>query len=277
MYNDDDIICRGGYSDDGGGEGAAAASENNMLGRSGRNTSEAVVVGRQRGTAHTMSASAADSRRTRAAAAMSYSPGPQTVTARMVDPSSSSAQSADYSPRGSSFSGHSPPMQHSHHKTTQMQQPTLAALALADSRGQLDSGLGHYYQPGRIRTDQRHLQGFYSEPVSGAGSPVLSVASASSARIPAYAAAGTKAGGASALGVVFPTKTTPDQRGLGSSAGRDSSQRNTDLVAGAGVHRDAVGSSSSIAAAVQGNDACGGRLAVLNEAGTGANGNNRRH
>ncbi|KAJ2722376.1 GTPase activating protein (GAP) for Rho1p [Coemansia sp. Benny D115] len=57
-----------------------------------------------------------------------------------------------------------------HHQQQQIQ-PTIASLALADSRGHLDSGLG-YYQPHRLRADIRANHGFYSEPASGAGSPV---------------------------------------------------------------------------------------------------------
>ncbi|KAJ2356107.1 hypothetical protein H4S01_006768, partial [Coemansia sp. RSA 2610] len=142
----------------------------NTLGRSEQNTNEA---GWQRGPAqaHTMSSP-------------SYSPRPQTVTARMVDPSASgewahplASVSADYARHGSLYGGYSPSMPA--HKPGQQQQPTLAALALADSRGQLDSGLGHYYQPQRLRSDLRGSQGFYSEPASGAGSPACSVSSGS--------------------------------------------------------------------------------------------------
>ncbi|KAJ2387521.1 hypothetical protein GGI05_004061, partial [Coemansia sp. RSA 2603] len=136
---------------------------------------------------------------------------PQTVTARMVDPSDvsnnfSSEASQDHESRdisltvpshghmsanapimrsrpGSSVSSrydpehrhNSPQLQYHQYQQQQQQQqqiqPTIAALALADSRGQLDSGLG-YYQPQRLRADIRANQGFHSEPASGAGSPM---------------------------------------------------------------------------------------------------------
>ncbi|KAJ2204887.1 hypothetical protein EV180_007354, partial [Coemansia sp. RSA 518] len=203
---------------------------------------------------------------------------PQTVTARMVDPSMAddtmwtgpghashglASVSADYPQRHNShYGGYSPSMQY---RYDQQQQPTLAALALADSRGQLDSGLGHYYQqPSRMRPDYRASQGFYSEPASGAGSPVFSVSSAS-ARGPPMRSGGSvdytmlnsgMVPGASALGVMFPstapTKTMADaavQRGSSSNRrnSRDSNQRNTELGGArtVGMHRDAVASHES--------------------------------
>ncbi|KAJ2803177.1 hypothetical protein H4R20_002998, partial [Coemansia guatemalensis] len=236
------------------------------------------------------------------------SPVPQAVAARMVDPSthtssedfgsggggggpwtisrnSLASASMDYSPRHGSPYGsgrhdtsalrHSPLPQHhkhsqSHLQQQQQQQPTLAALALADSRGQLDSGLGYYYQqPPRVRAEFRGGQhGFSSEPASVAGSPVCS-GSSSSARIPSgrtagsvdnavFGQAGAMSPAASALGVMFPssaaaattTKTNDGagQRSSGSSrrASRDSSLRPTDGGARSlGTQREAVASQSS--------------------------------
>ncbi|KAJ2500356.1 GTPase activating protein (GAP) for Rho1p [Coemansia sp. RSA 1972] len=284
MYGSGGIISKGAGVAASEGGGGAAMNENNELGRSGQHTSEA---GWQRAT---VSAHASDAGWQRGAvSAHTTSPSqsfvdsmarrsrqPQTVTARMVDPSMAddtmwtasghashglASVSADYPPRHNShYGGYSPSMQYRHN---QQQQPTLAALALADSRGQLDSGLGHYYQqPGRMRPDYRASQGFYSEPASGAGSPVFSVSSAS-ARGPPMRSGGSvdyamlnsgMAPGASALGVMFPstatTKTIADaavQRGSSSSRrnSRDSNQRNTELGGARTVQRDAVASHES--------------------------------
>ncbi|KAJ2758229.1 hypothetical protein IWQ56_006056, partial [Coemansia nantahalensis] len=118
------------------------------------------------------------------------------------------------------------------------QQPTLAALALADSRGQLDSGLGYYYQqPHRMRADMRAGPGFYSEPASGAGSPVP-MASSPDSLPPRMRSVGSAdhamgallpAGSALALGVVFPAtaaaspaKTMVEAAGPRASAGSSS-------------------------------------------------------
>ncbi|KAJ2865186.1 GTPase activating protein (GAP) for Rho1p [Coemansia aciculifera] len=109
---------------------------------------------------------------------------PQTVTATMVDPSAITGKSSatrPYSGHASltdgparmhtrNFSSSNYDIEYSSRQSHQPPQPTLAALALADSRGHLDSGLG-YYQPHRVRTDFGNVQGFRSEPASGAGSP----------------------------------------------------------------------------------------------------------
>ncbi|KAJ2708906.1 hypothetical protein H4R19_004513, partial [Coemansia spiralis] len=130
-----------------------------------------------------------------------FGAGPAHVLAGASRSSLASA-STDYSPG---------PARH-HHSSYSRQQPTLAALALADSRGQLDSGLGYYYhqQPHRMRADLRAGQGFYSEPVSSAGSPAATASSPDS-YAPRMRSAGSMdqtvgamTPGASALGVVFP-------------------------------------------------------------------------
>ncbi|KAJ1731097.1 GTPase activating protein (GAP) for Rho1p [Coemansia biformis] len=171
--------------------------------------------------------------------------------------SSVASASADYSPHpghhhygsgrfDSLAAGYSLYHHHHHHhgqqpQQQQQQQPTLAALALADSRGQLDSGLGYYYQqPHRMRADLRAGQGFYSEPVSSAGSPVVSASSPDSYILRTRTAGSvdnavvghsTMSPGASALGVTFPAtastaKTMVDAAGQRASA-RSSSRLNS--------------------------------------------------
>ncbi|KAJ2081620.1 GTPase activating protein (GAP) for Rho1p [Coemansia sp. RSA 988] len=268
------------------------------------------------------------------------SPAPQAVAARMVDPSvhtpsddlgsggpwtisrnSLASVSEDYSLRHGSHYGsgrqdtsalrHSPLPQHYKHSQSylqqQQQQPTLAALALADSRGQLDSGLGYYYQqPPRVRVDFRGGQhGISSEPASVAGSPVCS-GSSSSARIPSgrtagsvdnavFGQAGAMSPAASALGVMFPssaaatttiTKTdeTAGQRSSGSSrrASRDSSLRPTDGGARSlGTQREAVASGSSegsdsIAHGRAQSGATHAQLSALSECGENNRGRRRQ-
>ncbi|KAJ2909371.1 GTPase activating protein (GAP) for Rho1p, partial [Coemansia aciculifera] len=107
---------------------------------------------------------------------------PQTVTATIVDPTAMAGMSG----AGRPYSGHAsltdvPARVQTRHFSSgnydadynshRAPQPTLAALALADSRGHLDSGLGYYQQPHRIMTNFGHGHGFRSEPASGAGSP----------------------------------------------------------------------------------------------------------
>ncbi|KAJ2738478.1 hypothetical protein GGI20_006269, partial [Coemansia sp. BCRC 34301] len=118
----------------------------------------------------------------RNAVPQTYSAVPRTVTATIVDPAAMSGMSG----AGRPYSGHVPvadgsARMHTRHfsssnydieyNSRQPPQPTLAALALADSRGHLDSGLGYYQQPHRVLTSFGRGQGFRSEPASGAGSP----------------------------------------------------------------------------------------------------------
>ncbi|KAJ2852118.1 GTPase activating protein (GAP) for Rho1p [Coemansia brasiliensis] len=292
-------------------------NENNMLRRSEQNVNEALGSGWQRNTSisaaaasHTISPSWSSAENTHKRSQQHVS-GPQTVTARIVDPSASdelaysqhplASASADYSPRHNSlYGGYSPSM---HYYKNQQQQPTLAALALADSRGQLDSGLGHYYQhPHRLRADARNAQGFCSEPVSEAGSPVCSISSSSARMSVGRGAASVDSAvlgagmspGASALGVMFPpgaTKTTADsvvQRGRSSSrrSSRDSSQyhqqQHSEFGASAGRHEAVAGRQRTGSGDVYAHGAPASTLTALPEGGTlednfGANGNNRRH
>ncbi|KAJ2544898.1 hypothetical protein EV175_005852, partial [Coemansia sp. RSA 1933] len=138
----------------------------------------------------------------------SYGSVPQTVTAKMVDPTVLvEASSADYgtsTPRSASSrsSVYSPNQYNQQRKQQQQQQqqhqqqPTLASLALADSRGELDRELeyGYYQQqqqqyPYSIKADyHRPAQGFYSEPTSAAGSPA-SLAQGDGRRLPQRGAA----------------------------------------------------------------------------------------
>ncbi|KAJ2451217.1 GTPase activating protein (GAP) for Rho1p [Coemansia sp. RSA 2336] len=247
------------------GDREGAMNGNNMLRRSEQNANGALGPEWQGNT----SISAASHTKSPWPSAENTGPqhvsGPQTVTARMVDPSASdelaypqhlvSSASADYSPRHGSLYGYSASTHDYRNQQQQQQQPTLAALALADSRGQLDSGLGHYHQhPYRLRADARNAQGFCSEPVSEAGSPVCSI---SSGRMSVGRGVGSVdsavlgAGvspGASALGVMFPvgTKTTADsvvQRGSSSSrrSSRDSNRQPSEFGASAGRHEAVAG------------------------------------
>ncbi|KAJ1747478.1 GTPase activating protein (GAP) for Rho1p [Coemansia sp. RSA 1821] len=268
-------------------------NENNALRRSEQNTSEALGPGWQGNT----SISAASHTKSPWPSAESTGPqhvsGPQTVTARIVDPSASdelvypqhplASASADYSPRHGSLYGYSPSM----HDYRNQQQPTLAALALADSRGQLDSGLGHYHQhPYRLRADARNAQGFCSEPVSEAGSPVCSISSArmsvgrGAASVDSAVLGAGMSPGATALGVMFPpgTKTTAGsvvQRGSSSSrrSSRDSNRQPSEIGASAGRHEAVAGRQRT------GSDICAhgapGTLTALPEGG--ALENNFRH
>ncbi|KAJ2087140.1 GTPase activating protein (GAP) for Rho1p [Coemansia sp. RSA 986] len=121
----------------------------------------------------------------------SYGSAPQTVTAKMVDPTVLADALADYgtstprsaSSRSSVYGQHQYQYQQQRQQLQlQTQQPTIASLALADSRGELDREFEYnYYQqqqqqqqqyPHSIRTDYRPAQGFYSEPTSATGSPV---------------------------------------------------------------------------------------------------------
>ncbi|KAJ1853722.1 hypothetical protein LPJ57_007492, partial [Coemansia sp. RSA 486] len=157
----------------------------------------------------------------------------QTVTARMVDPSVASSDfgsnpvSAACSPsmrsrpvsstsrHGASGDGSGAPQPYSQQQQQQQQQqkqqiqPTIAALALADSQGQLGSELG-YYTPQRLRADSRLRQGFRSQPVSGSASPVSATGPGSGQGYEYRTMSGTGSAGSSglssassALGVVF--------------------------------------------------------------------------
>ncbi|KAJ1895437.1 hypothetical protein LPJ66_004592, partial [Kickxella alabastrina] len=157
----------------------------------------------------------------------SQADGPQTVTARMVDPIGELAaaglgavpRTRGFRTASASGSGGHPRYDAEFYHTAQAQ-PTLAALALADSRGYLDSGLG-YYQPHALRADTRAAQGFYSEPNSASASPVHAMppgdhplsarpassadaANGSGAGVLRYGVSPPSAAGAGSLGVVFP-------------------------------------------------------------------------